>query len=75
MKVGRRDAGGRHRAHRSGPLVLDPHHLIMVDANQAFSVNEALRRGQVYQELGCYWFEEPIRADDTERPGRALPPR
>jgi L-alanine-DL-glutamate epimerase-like enolase superfamily enzyme len=45
--------------------VLDVHHLIMVDANQVFSVNEALRRGQVYEELGCYWFEEPIRADNT----------
>ena len=37
----------------------------MVDANQVFSVNEALRRGRVYEELGCYWFEEPLRADDT----------
>ena len=45
--------------------VLDPRHLIMVDANQVFSVNEALRRGRVYEELGCYWFEEPIRADNT----------
>lgn len=38
--------------------------LLMVDANQVFSVNEALRRGKVYQELGCTWFEEPLRADD-----------
>ena len=38
----------------------------MVDANQVFGFNEALRRGRVYQELGCYWFEEPLRADDTE---------
>ncbi len=40
--------------------------LIMVDANQVFSANEALRRGRIYEELGCYWFEEPIRADDTD---------
>jgi L-alanine-DL-glutamate epimerase-like enolase superfamily enzyme len=39
---------------------------VMVDANQVFSVAEALRRGRVYQELGCYWFEEPLRADDTD---------
>jgi L-alanine-DL-glutamate epimerase-like enolase superfamily enzyme len=45
--------------------VLEPHHAVMVDANQVFTVHEALRRGAVYQELGCYWFEEPIRADDT----------
>jgi L-alanine-DL-glutamate epimerase-like enolase superfamily enzyme len=37
---------------------------IMVDANQVFSVAEALRRGLVYQALGCTWFEEPLRADD-----------
>jgi len=37
---------------------------IMVDANQVLSVAEALRRGKVYEELGCYWFEEPLRADD-----------
>jgi L-alanine-DL-glutamate epimerase-like enolase superfamily enzyme len=40
--------------------------LLMVDANQVFSRNEALRRGRVYEDLGCYWFEEPLRADDTD---------
>jgi L-alanine-DL-glutamate epimerase-like enolase superfamily enzyme len=39
--------------------------LVMVDANQVFSLNEAMRRGLVYQEMGCYWFEEPLRADDA----------
>jgi L-alanine-DL-glutamate epimerase-like enolase superfamily enzyme len=39
--------------------------LIMVDANQVFSRSEALRRGRVYEDLGCHWFEEPLRADDT----------
>ena len=38
---------------------------LMVDANQVFGVNEALARGRAYEELGCLWFEEPIRADDT----------
>jgi len=45
---------------------IGPDALLMVDANQVFSVNEALRRGRVYEELGCYWFEEPLRADDTD---------
>jgi L-alanine-DL-glutamate epimerase-like enolase superfamily enzyme len=40
--------------------------LLMVDANQVFGVAEALRRGRVYEELGCYWFEEPLRADDAD---------
>jgi len=39
---------------------------VMVDANQVFSLNEALRRGRVYEDLGCYWFEEPLRADDHD---------
>lgn len=40
--------------------------LVMVDANQVFTRHEALRRGRVYEELGCYWFEEPLRADDAD---------
>ncbi len=33
---------------------------IMVDANQVFNRNEALRRGRVYQQMGCFWYEEPL---------------
>lgn len=39
---------------------------IMVDANQAFNRPEALRRGRVYQELGCFWYEEPLPPWDRE---------
>jgi L-alanine-DL-glutamate epimerase-like enolase superfamily enzyme len=39
---------------------------IMVDANQAFNRVEALRRGRVYQELGCFWYEEPLVPADHE---------
>ncbi len=39
---------------------------LMVDANQVFARHEALHRGRVYEQLGCYWFEEPLRADDTD---------
>ena len=34
---------------------------IMVDANCAFDEMEAMRRGRVYQELGIFWFEEPMQ--------------
>ena len=37
---------------------------IMVDANQKFDVAEAMERGKMYQELGCYWLEEPIVPHD-----------
>lgn len=39
---------------------------ILVDANQAFNRTEALRRGRVYQELGCFWYEEPLPPWDHE---------
>lgn len=33
---------------------------LMVDANQALDFPEAIRRGRAYEELGIYWFEEPM---------------
>ena len=39
---------------------------ILVDANQAFNRVEALRRGRVYQQLGCYWYEEPLPPHEKE---------
>jgi L-alanine-DL-glutamate epimerase-like enolase superfamily enzyme len=37
---------------------------IMVDANQCFTLSEALKRAPRYAELGIAWFEEPLPADD-----------
>lgn len=37
---------------------------IMVDANQAFTVNEAIRRARHFEPLNIAWFEEPLPADD-----------
>lgn len=39
---------------------------IMVDANQCFTLGEALRRASAYAELGIAWFEEPLPADDLD---------
>jgi len=39
---------------------------VMVDANQVFNRNEALRRGRVYQDMGCFWYEEPLPPHDME---------
>ena len=38
---------------------------LMVDANQCFTLSEALRRAPRYAELGIAWFEEPLPADDV----------
>ena len=37
---------------------------IMVDANQAFTSGEAIRRARQYEPLDLAWFEEPLPAED-----------
>jgi L-alanine-DL-glutamate epimerase-like enolase superfamily enzyme len=37
---------------------------IMVDANQAFHVDEAIRRARLYEPADIAWFEEPLPAED-----------
>jgi mandelate racemase len=44
-----------------------PDHIaLMVDYNQALTVEEALRRSRALDGEGVYWIEEPIRHDDFE---------
>jgi|TARA_B100000959_G_scaffold198372_1_gene207494 L-alanine-DL-glutamate epimerase-like enolase superfamily enzyme len=38
--------------------------MIMVDANQSFSLAEAQRRNEMLAEANVHWFEEPMPADD-----------
>ncbi len=38
---------------------------IMVDANQGFRLDEAIRRAHAFEALDIAWFEEPIHADDV----------
>jgi len=37
---------------------------IMTDANQGFTVDEAIRRARHYEAMDIAWFEEPLPADD-----------
>lgn len=39
---------------------------LMVDANQSLTTAEAVCRGRAFEDLGCYWWEEPIPADDID---------
>lgn len=60
IKVGRgslEEDVERIRAVRSA---LGDSYRIMVDANCAFDEMEALRRGYAFQDLGIYWYEEPM---------------
>jgi L-alanine-DL-glutamate epimerase-like enolase superfamily enzyme len=37
---------------------------LMVDANQGFTIDEAIRRARHFEELDLAWFEEPLPAED-----------
>lgn len=45
---------------------------ILIDANQAFAVDEAIRRARLYEPLDIGWLEEPLPADDVEGHVRLL---
>jgi L-alanine-DL-glutamate epimerase-like enolase superfamily enzyme len=60
IKVGRGSVDEDVRRIRLTQEVLGKDRHVMVDANQVFNRNEALRRGRVYQQMGCFWYEEPL---------------
>ncbi len=60
IKVGRESLEDDIRRIEAAKQIAGKNRPIMVDANQKFNVNEAIRRGKVYEQLGCFWFEEPI---------------
>jgi L-alanine-DL-glutamate epimerase-like enolase superfamily enzyme len=66
MKVGRDSLDDDVRRIRAAQDILGKNRRVMVDANQVFNRNEALRRGRVYQELGCFWYEEPLPPQEME---------
>ncbi|WP_288194389.1 mandelate racemase/muconate lactonizing enzyme family protein [uncultured Phyllobacterium sp.] len=39
---------------------------IMTDANQGFTLDEAIRRSQVLRDIDLAWLEEPLPADDID---------
>jgi L-alanine-DL-glutamate epimerase-like enolase superfamily enzyme len=59
IKVGRFSLQDDERRIKLAMEIAGPKRSIMVDANQKFDVAEAIIRGKVYQEMGCYWYEEP----------------
>ena len=60
IKVGRASLNDDIRRIEAALAMAGKERRVMVDANQAFNLNEAIRRGRVYQQMGCYWYEEPI---------------
>ncbi|MGB3764315.1 MAG: mandelate racemase/muconate lactonizing enzyme family protein [Ornithinimicrobium sp.] len=44
---------------------IGPEAALMVDANQAFDLGEAVRRARDLETVGAAWFEEPLPAEDV----------
>jgi L-alanine-DL-glutamate epimerase-like enolase superfamily enzyme len=70
IKVGRYSLDDDCRRIRLALDILGRDRRLMVDANQVFGFKEALWRGRVYQEMGCFWYEEPLAPQDMEGFGR-----
>ena len=64
-----RSAGRLTRTSRALPAVREAvgaDFEIFTDANQAFAVDEAIRRARLYETADIGWFEEPLPADDVD---------
>ncbi len=46
--------------------VIGEDYKLMVDANHAYNSTDALYVGRGLDDLGVYWFEEPIEPEDYE---------
>ena len=66
VKVGRNSIDDDVRRIKIAFDVVGKGKRVMVDANQVFNRNEAVRRARVYQEMGCFWLEEPLPPQDME---------
>jgi len=66
IKVGRSSLEDDVRRIRTAFDILGKGRRLLVDANQVFNRNDALRRGRVYQEMGCFWYEEPLPPQEME---------
>ncbi len=66
IKVGRGGMEDDERRIRAALDIVGKGKRVMVDANQVFNRNDALRRGRLYQQLGCFWYEEPLPPQEME---------
>jgi L-alanine-DL-glutamate epimerase-like enolase superfamily enzyme len=66
IKVGKYSLADDERRIRLAQDTMGKDRRLMVDANQVFDRAEALQRGRAYQQMGCFWLEEPLPPDDME---------
>jgi len=70
IKVGKPDASEDVARLRAVHEAIGPAAALMVDANQGFTRDEAMRRARLYEPFDLTWLEEPMAADDIT--GHAL---
>jgi L-alanine-DL-glutamate epimerase-like enolase superfamily enzyme len=66
VKVGKPSAAEDLARLRAVREAIGPHVALMVDANQGFTRDEALRRGRLFEPVDLTWIEEPLPADDVQ---------
>jgi L-alanine-DL-glutamate epimerase-like enolase superfamily enzyme len=69
IKVGRNSLDDDIKRIKAAQTLLGKDHRLMVDANQKFNFTDALARGRVYQEMGCFWYEEPMMPHEMKEFG------
>ncbi len=72
MKVGRPSLGEDLERVRAVREWLGPEKFLMVDANMAWSVDEAIRASRALAENDVYWLEEPTTPSDVQGHVRIL---
>jgi L-alanine-DL-glutamate epimerase-like enolase superfamily enzyme len=69
IKVGRNSLDDDIKRIKAAQSLLGKERRLMVDANQKFNFTDALARGRVYQEMGCFWYEEPMMPHEMKEFG------
>ena len=64
MKIGRSTAAEDREALRAVRAAVGDRFELMVDANQAYRLDEAIKRMRALEDIGLSWIEEPLPADD-----------
>lgn len=66
VKVGKAHAAEDVARLRALREAVGPGFELMVDANQAFTLSEAIRRARLYEPFDLAWFEEPLPAEHLD---------
>ena len=66
MRAGRANPADDLAALRAVRAAIGPDVDLMIDVNQAWTADQAIRWGRRFEEADLYWFEEPIRYDDLD---------